>query len=354
MNYNEAMAYLEDSNRYGSVLGLDSMKALLDRLGNPQDRLKFVHIAGTNGKGSTAAFIASILATAGYRVGRYISPAVFGYKEKIQISERNQTKDSSQMLMEPPFVTKYIKESNIAEYMDSIKRACDDMTSSGMPHPTIFEIETAMAMLHFLQKKCDVVVLEVGLGGRLDATNIITNTECAVITSISMDHMHILGNTLEQIAAEKAGIIKTGIEVISYEQKPEAENVIRKVCIENQAKFTEANFNHISIIKQDLEGTTFSYEDINNIHIHLLGKNQVKNAVVAILAVKALQRLGYKISEEDMHTGLFVTQWSGRFEIIKTNPYFIIDGAPSQQIRFQEVIILVPKVFSLLFLSSPP
>jgi dihydrofolate synthase/folylpolyglutamate synthase len=245
MNYTQAMAYLEDSNRYGSVLGLDSMKALLDRLGNPQDRLKFVHIAGTNGKGSTAAFIASMLATAGYRVGRYISPAVFGYKEKIQISDKNQAKDSNQTLMNLPFVTRYIKENNIAEYVDCIKKACDDMTALGMPHPTIFEMETAMAMIHFRNEKCDLVVLEVGLGGRLDATNIITNTECAVITSISMDHMHILGNTLELIAAEKAGIIKHDIEVISYKQELEAEKVIRKVCIENQARLTEANFNHI-------------------------------------------------------------------------------------------------------------
>ncbi len=325
MTYEEASGFLKDSEQYGSVLGLESMRELLKRLGNPQDRLKFIHIAGTNGKGSTAAYIANILAEAGYRIGRYISPSVFSYFEKIQISwPENSGKEHS-------FVTaKYINETEVADIIGRIKEACDTMTAEGLAHPTVFEMETAMAMLYFTAEKCDLAVLEVGLGGRLDATNVITTAVCTVITSIGMDHMNILGSTLGQIAAEKAGIIKPGIPVVSYEQEPEAAGVIESAAVFNNAPLTFADFNQIGIEMQSLNGTLFAYKNRKHLKIKLLGENQVKNAVLAILAMDTLRTLGYSVSEENIRNGLVQAKWRGRFEIIKENPLFVIDGAHNE------------------------
>lgn len=325
MTYEEAIEFIENTNQYGSTLGLESMITLLDGLGNPQDQLKFVHVAGTNGKGSTAAYIATILAAAGYLVGRYISPSVLEYREKIQISRKQELISESN-----PITTEYISTTGIADCIDKIKDVCAHMVESGRAHPTIFEIETAMAMMYFLQKDCDIIVLEVGLGGRLDATNVIRTTECAVITSISMDHMQILGNTLEQIATEKAGIIKPGIQVVSYEQEPEAETIIKQISKQNKAILTIADFNRIIIEEQGIEGTVFSYEDLSKVQIKLLGENQVKNAVVAILAVKALKKMGYTVIDEDIRNGLYHTKWRGRFEIIRYKPLFLVDGAHNE------------------------
>ena len=325
MTYEEALHFIKLSEQYGSVLGLENMRKLLKELDNPQDKLKFVHIAGTNGKGSTAAYIANILASAGYLVGRYISPAVFSYFEKIQITGLNkQVKKSSSVK------TTYINNIEVAKYINRIKEICRAMTEEGFPHPTVFEIETAMAMLHFVKEKCDVVVLEVGLGGRLDATNVITTTECAVITSVSMDHMHILGNTLEKIAEEKAGIIKERIPVVSYDQEPEAKEVIESACRKNHSALTEADFNKIQIETQSIEETIFSYESFKHLKIRLLGENQVKNAVLAVLTAECLRNLGYSITNENIQNGLEHTHWRGRFEIIKKKPYFIIDGAHNE------------------------
>ena len=340
MTIAEAYKFIEESNKYGSVLGLSSMKTLLARLGNPQEQLKFVHVAGTNGKGTTAAYISAVLAAAGYYVGRYISPAVLNKREIIQISYKyeashiisneNGQKRDTEPVKHSSILTKYISEEDITCYIEQIQKACVSITAEGLPHPTVFEIETAMSFLYFLDSKCQIVVLEVGLGGRLDATNVINTVECAVLTSISMDHMHILGNTLEQIAREKAGIIKPGIEVISYDQKPEARKVIEEVCKEMESGVTFADFNNIKIEEQDLKGTIFSYEEWKHLHINLLGENQVKNAVTAILTIKALQRSGYSITEEDIYTGLLNASWRGRFEILKREPLFIVDGAHNE------------------------
>lgn len=340
MTIEEAYAFLEESNKYGSVMGLESMKTLLERLGNPQEQLKFVHVAGTNGKGTTAAYIATILATAGYYVGRYISPAVRNKREIIQISYKYEDSDirsngkvqrkDTNSVKNQCIYTKYISEDDIAYYIEQIHKVCKSMVIDGLSHPTVFEIETAMSFLYFLDYQCDIVVLEVGLGGRLDATNVINTTVCAVLTSISMDHMQVLGNTLEQIAREKAGIIKKGIEVTSYDQKAEARKVIEEVCKEKAANLNFANFNNIKIEEQNLCGTCFSYQEWHHVQIKLLGENQVKNAVTAIITIKALQRAGYSISKQDIYEGLLNTRWSGRFEILKNNPLFIVDGAHNE------------------------
>ena len=192
MNYQEAMEYMEKVGTYGIVPGLDSIRELCRRLGNPQDELKFVHIAGTNGKGSTLAYISSILQAAGYRVGKYISPVIIEYCEKIQIGKQK------------------ITHKDLCEGLEIIKKHCDAMVSDGFHHPTPFEIETALAFWYFREKQCDIVVLETGMGGREDATNLITTTQVAVLASIGMDHMKFLGNSLEEIAAHKTGICKPG------------------------------------------------------------------------------------------------------------------------------------------------
>lgn len=326
MTYTEAMEFLKNSEQYGSMLGLESIGILLEKLGNPHDKLKFVHIAGTNGKGSTAAYISSILADAGYLVGRYTSPAVFHPHENIQIINKKVNNHSRIDL----FDIEYITEQGFIDCLQKIKTVCQQMVEDNIPHPTIFEIETAMAFLYFSELNCDIVVLEVGLGGRLDATNIINTTECAVITSISMDHMQYLGDTLEKITKEKAGIIKQGIPVVSYQQKEEAGKVIRMVCNDMKSDLIEADFDSIIKHKQGIEGTQFSYGEFKDVFIQLLGDYQIKNAVVSLLAINVLYLKGYNITSENVKNGLYHTKWRGRFEVISTNPLFIIDGAHNE------------------------
>ena len=212
MNYEEAREYLDQVSKGGSVLGLDNMRELLKRLENPQDSLKFVHISGTNGKGSVLAYVSTVFKEAGYRTGRYISPTLFSYREKIQVNES------------------FIGREDLARLTEEVKKAAEEMQNSGKGFPTIFEIETALAFLYFAEQKCDIVILETGLGGALDATNVITTSVMEVITSISMDHMEFLGDTLGKIALQKAGIIKPHTSVVSAVQDMEAMEVIRDVC----------------------------------------------------------------------------------------------------------------------------
>ena len=193
MTYKEARVYLDEMSKYGSVLGLDTIRGLLRELGNPQDDLKFIHIAGTNGKGSVLAYTSMILSKAGYKTGRYVSPTVISYLEKIQIDG------------------KWISESEFAEIMEEIKEAIDRLVCKGEPVPTVFEVETAMAFLYFKKQKCDLVVLETGLGGETDATNVIKNTVCAVFATISVDHLGVIGDTLEEIAQTKIRDHQTGM-----------------------------------------------------------------------------------------------------------------------------------------------
>ena len=192
MNYREAMEYVERTSRYGISPGLDSIRELCRRMGDPQKGMKYVHVAGTNGKGSVSAYAVSVLVRGGYRVGRYLSPALFDYREEIQVNNR------------------YITRKSLCRGMELLKENCDGMAAEGLPHPTMFEIKTALAFWYFREEKCDIVVLETGMGGLQDATNVVEDTCTAVITSISMDHMQFLGNTLAEIAAQKAGILKPG------------------------------------------------------------------------------------------------------------------------------------------------
>lgn len=312
MNYREAMSYMEDLQQYGSVMGLTTMRELCARLKNPQDQLKFVHIAGTNGKGSVLAYISTVLSAAGYRTGRYISPTVKEYRERFQIDGR------------------MITQSGLCKYLEQVQEAAEAMAAEELPHPTAFEVETAVAFLYFLDKQCDIVVLETGMGGALDATNVITTTLAAVLTSVSMDHMGVLGDSIEQIAAAKAGIIKDKCYVISAKQTPEAIKVIRQAALARKAKFYTADVSRVKNVRYGISGQHFSYDKYKNIGITMAGQFQIENAVVAVETIAVLGRAGYPVAEDKLRLGMEQTHWPGRFDIIGKKPLFIADGAHNE------------------------
>ncbi len=317
MNQKEVMEYLELLGRSGIVPGLDRIRQLLQELGNPQEKLRFVHIAGTNGKGSTLAFTSTILQEAGYRVGRYISPAVYDYREKIQVNG------------------KPISVRGLCEAMERVKEACERMADTPLGRPSVFEAETALGMLYFLEKECDVVVLETGMGGLEDATNVIPAPIVSVLAHISMDHMDYLGHTLGAIATQKAGIIKTGSIVVSTAQDPEAMEVIRKTCEEMGCELRVADPAGAAGLKYGLEQTRFDYGNQKKLMIHLAGSYQPANAILAIEAARACSDEGLAVSEEAIRKGLEKTVWPGRFQVLSTKPYFIADGAHNEDAALQ-------------------
>ena len=309
MKYEEAMEYIDVCNALGSIPGLESIERLTACLDNPQEKLTFIHVAGTNGKGSVSAFVANVLKTAGYRVGRYISPTIFTYCERFQVNDR------------------MISKKDLGELMEQVKEACDKIVADGHPHPTSFEIETALSFLYFVKKECDVVVLETGMGGALDATNIIPSPKLCVLTSISMDHMQFLGNTLTAIATEKCGIIKPETTVISTRQTQEAMDVVQKVCMEKKVELIISDLSEASKVKHGLEKQSFIYEGMKY-EISLSGSYQIENAVLGIRVAKWLSENGFeKITEKKILTGLATTRWKGRFSVLSKKPYFIVDGA---------------------------
>nr|WP_294678293.1 folylpolyglutamate synthase/dihydrofolate synthase family protein [uncultured Blautia sp.] len=309
MNYEESRAYIRDAERKKSiVLGLDNMKELMKRLGDPQDDLKYVHVAGTNGKGSVIAYLYSALSGAGYRVGRYISPAVYSYRERMEVNG------------EP------VSEEKFAACVTRVREAICEIAAEGRPYPTAFEIETAAAFLFFKEEKCDLVLMEVGMGGDLDATNIIRTTVLSVLVSISMDHTAFLGNTLGEIAEKKAGIIKAGSHMITAKQKPEAEKVIKDTCEKLGVPYAEADGNSAEILKAGLEGQTFCYEG-EEFTTALAGTYQKENAVLALGAMKLLDKLGYPTTLKQKQAGLSDAKWPGRFTLLAKDPAFVVDGA---------------------------
>lgn len=312
MNYREAMQYIDELRPLGRVMGLDSMRRLCEKLGNPQEQLKFVHIAGTNGKGSVLAYVSTVMQEAGYRVGRYLSPAVKEYREVFQVDGRT------------------ITQSGLCKYLEPVKAAVASMVEEGLPHPTLFEVETAVAFLLFQDKECDLVVLETGLGGALDATNVVEQTLAAVFSSISMDHMDILGDSLEEIATVKAGIIKNGCYVISARQTPEVMKILRQASLLKKGKFLTADVSRAKHVRYGVTKQSFDYDRYKNLEISMLGQFQIENAVLAVETVMALGRCGYKIPEEKLRKGLVETKWPGRFDVIAKRPLFIADGAHNE------------------------
>lgn len=307
MNCTEAREYLDNVSASGIILGLDSIRALMEELDNPQDDLRIVHIAGTNGKGSILSYTKNILMDARYRAGCYSSPSVFGYLERFQIDGE------------------WMAESEFPELVQKVKDAADRMTAKGLNHPTVFELETAIAFEYFKERNCDYVMLETGMGGDLDSTNVIKSPLVCAFASISMDHIGILGNTLREIATCKSGIIKPGAAVVTGPQDPEAMEVLETAAESMGCRFTRTE----DCIRKEhtTEGQTFLYKG-REYFIQLLGRHQLRNAAVAIEVASALQRTGASVTEENIRNGLAKTRWPGRLEIIrKDSKIWILDGA---------------------------
>lgn len=311
MNYKEALKYIRNTEKFGSRLGLERIKKLLELLNNPQDTLKIVHVAGTNGKGSTCVMINKILQHAGYKTGLYISPYIEEFTERIQINGNNIEKD------------------NIANIIGMIKEAIDKMIDEGYENPTEFEIITAAAFVYFSQEKCDLVVLEVGLGGRFDATNVIKSSLVSVITAIGMDHTKQLGSDIVQIAFEKCGIIKESQLVITYPlQDTNALKVIEKACETKKCILHIPDIHKLKIITEKINNSIFSYKDLEDLELSLTGTHQIYNCITAIETVLVLKELyNYKISYSVIKEALKKIKWPGRFEIVSKNPTVIYDGA---------------------------
>ena len=315
MEYKEARRFLEQANAEVGEMGIEALRSLLDGLEHPEKQLSFVHVGGTNGKGSVCAYLTGMLSAAGYRVGRYVSPTIRGYRERIQMQE---TLEGEQKVS-------YISPEELVEYTVQLQDVYKQMKAEGKSLPSTFELETALGFLYFQKHNCDVVLLEVGLGGRLDATNVIEHTLCTVLTSISMDHMQVLGDCLEDIAREKAGIIKPNGLVVAYDYESWAKEqgmedvispVIKSVADEQNATCVFTDFTKIKNETHDMEGITFDYKNWNKIWTPLLGENQVKNLAVAIEAAEQLKKRGVKIHREQMMQGIAQTVWGGRFEVV--------------------------------------
>lgn len=309
MDYQQSRAYIRDAEQYaGGALDLTNIKELMKRLGNPQDQLKYIHVAGTNGKGSVIAYLYTTLMKAGYHVGRYISPSVYSYREKIETEG------------------KPISRQKFAEQTTRVAAVIEEMTAEGLAHPTPFEIETAVAFLFFAEEKCDPVILEVGMGGIADATNLITTTELAVLVPISMDHQSFLGNTISEIAEKKAGIIKPGSSVVTIGQETEALEVIKKTGAEAGADVCVADVSEAEVLEADFTGQRFCYKG-EEYTLSLAGSYQTENAVLALEALRILDERGYHTTLEQRKEGLWATRWNGRLTIIHKDPLFIVDGA---------------------------
>jgi dihydrofolate synthase/folylpolyglutamate synthase len=307
VSYEETLKYIHNVKWQGSKPGLGRTQRLLKSLGNPEKHLKFVHIAGTNGKGSTAACVASILRTAGYKTGLYTSPYILRFNERMQINGE------------------HISDEELEQLTDEIRPFADAMTDDP---PTEFELITALGMQFFYKNRCDIVVLEVGMGGELDSTNVIDTPEVAIITAIGMDHVAELGPTIRDIARAKAGIIKEGGDVVVYGgNPPEVDEVLEETCRAKNARLFKADFSRISNTSFDLDASRFDFAPYGRVTLPLVGSYQPYNAAVAVTAVERLRDKGYKITDGDILEGLRRVSWPGRFEILMRGPVFILDGA---------------------------
>lgn len=306
MDFLEAQNYLEKvRSQKGIVLGLDTMRHLMAKLNNPQDKVKFIQVAGTNGKGSTAAYLTSILSEAGIKVGRYTSPAVFSSTEQYFACGS------------------CISESEYAKGVTAVSEAAASLDGET---PTAFEQETALAFWYFAQKGCELAILEAGLGGDMDATNIVTTTVCSIITSISMDHCRILGNKISEIAAHKAGIIKPGAPVICIEQKEDAMEPIRAAAKAADTPLYEVHRDEVRQIFSDKRESIVFFRKFENLHLKMLGSCQPENAALAVQAASVLSR-SYPIEKKHIYDGIEKTRWGGRFELHSGSPDIILDGA---------------------------
>ncbi|MFP4456347.1 MAG: bifunctional folylpolyglutamate synthase/dihydrofolate synthase [Clostridia bacterium] len=315
-NYEQAVEYIHGIGMFGSKPGLERISAILKHLDNPEKDLKIIHVAGTNGKGSTSAMLASILLENGFDVGLFISPYLESFNERIQVNG------------------KPIKQEELAKLVSEIKPIVEKVAETEAGQPTQFEIVTAMGFKYFKNIGVDFVVLEVGLGGTYDATNIV-NPIISLITSIGLDHQAILGDTLEEIAAEKAGIIKKNKPIVIAVTKKGPLKVIREKAKQKKASFYALgeSFN-VKRIDYSIEGQTFEYtidQKTNVYKTSFLGEHQIRNASLALTTAFLMKDMGYNIDNEKILSGLAKAKWPGRLEIINKNPYIILDGAHNEQ-----------------------
>lgn len=309
MTYDEALAYIHSVTWRGSRLGLERTRELLGLIGNPQNDLKFIHVAGTNGKGSTCAMLASVLQKAGYRTGLYTSPFINRFNERIAVNGAP------------------ISDETLAEVTAYVRPFADNMAD----HPTEFELITCIALEYYRREKVDIVVLEVGMGGELDSTNVIDTPILAIITNIGLDHTRELGPAITDIARAKAGVIKRGGDVLIYGLNDEADAVFSAACKEKGARLHKTDHARLCNVSYSLDALTFDFMPYVGLSCPLIGSYQTRNAAVAITAIELLRQKGYAISDAALYDGLKAVRWPARFEILARDPLFIADGGHNPQ-----------------------
>ncbi len=308
MTREEAIAYMESYGRSGTRRSLKRIRELLEKLGNPQKGLKFVHVAGSNGKGSPCAMLEAVLRAAGYRTGLFISPYIQDFCGRIQVDG----------------------ERIPGEALGRITERVREIAEAMAEHPYHFELVTAVAMVYFAERKCEITVLETGLGGLLDSTNIIDPPEAAVITNLGLEHTEVLGNTLKEIATAKAGIIKPGSACVCYESDGEAVETIRAVCGKRGVPFHLAAEAAVLPVSATLDGQVFRWEG-ETYRLRLLGRHQLRNAGTALETIRVLRERGWRIPEEAVRTGLAETRWPARLEVLRREPPVLLDGGHNPQ-----------------------
>ncbi len=310
MTYSEALTYIHSISWKGSRPGLSRIKELCNLLGNPQEQLRFVHVAGTNGKGSFCRMLSGILTAAGYRTGLFTSPFVKRFNERMMVNDKE------------------IEDDELAKDTETVRRFADTMKD----RPTEFELITAIAFVYFLRMGCDIVILECGMGGRLDSTNVIDHPELSVITGIDFDHMAYLGHTIEAIATEKAGIIKAGHPCLWGGEDTTARQVIQSVAQSRQSSFYRTDYSLLNVKSLSLDGTLFDYDDLLYLKLSLLGTYQPRNAATVITAVRILRELGWNVGDGALRKGLSSTAWPARFELLRrSHPVILYDGGHNPQ-----------------------
>ena len=308
MTEQEAIAYIENYGWSATRLGLGRTRALLAGLGNPQKKLKFIHVAGSNGKGSACAMFDAVLRAAGYRTGLYTSPYIQRFNERIRVNGTD------------------IPGSRLAELTERVMQVAEKMDD----HPSQFELVTGLALLYYYEEKCDIVVLEVGMGGALDSTNAIDAPELAVITNIGLEHTEYLGSTLQEIAETKAGIIKPGCSCVCYDGAPEAMEVVRRICEELEVPLTCSDFSGLIPLDCSLYGQRFLWKDAEY-RLSLPGPHQLHNAALVLTGIEALRKRGWRIPDSAVHSGLENVSWPARLEVLSREPVFILDGGHNPQ-----------------------
>ncbi|MCI2049195.1 MAG: bifunctional folylpolyglutamate synthase/dihydrofolate synthase [Lachnospiraceae bacterium] len=322
MTDREAQEYIESWDSYRIVPGLDSVRRLCSELGEPQEKLRVIHIAGTDGKGSVAHFLSCVLHAAGYRTGCYQSPTIDGYRDRFMINGRP------------------IAKRRLNEYLDLLKEAAARLTGAGFPHPTAFEMETGLMFRYFADEGCDAVVCECGMGGALDATNIVQSPAASVITAIGMDHMKFLGGTLREIAGQKAGIIKQGCPCFTAPQQPEAAQVLKERAAAMHAPLVTADVKgRTAHVKTGLGGSSFTWErpdkqgSARHLHVSVPepGTYQIDNAALALTVLEYLREHGFPFTDRQLLAGMAdPSPWPGRFEVVSRKPLLILDGAHNE------------------------